>query len=1078
MFKGNLTIDGDVYEVVGYDLRTSITLNILDEGNVMTARTTPGRLVISKDTSETMTRLWRIIATRLWSAKRQASAMAPVGDWGHSKASVTDFGDFSLHTGALYRCNFTWGPINLTLEPVDFVEVVEPDSSLSDDFSDNWQELVLKPLPSLSHYTSPEYRNLYSVQEIVDLHPDRDFSWLEGRNYEIVTKETLPSVIKTLLTHDGVISFDTETTGLDINYNSVFGYQDSDHLLGLVFSIEEGQAWYIPLLHTQNDIENVCDAKEVPALMEKYFRPILERKDIIAFNASYDSKVMMTYDIFPNVVYDVMLMYILSEFWIDGGVPDPDNPNVLTSSLKALTKFYLQRDSLELGLFIPGYEAATRAEKSALMDGVFLSMPYESVRLYACADTDNTLALFNYFMDGPLQRFGAEGMTNLESSIVNAVAYNEFYGIHYNADKFESIKEELDQEATEAYNKCVQIAGEEFNPNSPKQLQRIMYEVMGYPIREYTATGAPSTNKAVLSALNSEVTPDGEPRYPFVKYLVAYRDAEQERRSFVKGAEEGTQDGLMFNSVRQSVETGRMATSKPNIQGMGESVKKYFECRYDYYTMNFDFSSVEYRIIASMAKEDKLIEFFKDPLRDYHRFQAAVLFDMPYGRVTSKLRKQAKAFNFGIPYGKGNPSLGKDLFGTMSDENTEAAAKLRKKYFAGQPRVEQFFQTSYDFADKYGYVSTQFGRRRYFDIERLGRRADGSTDYRKGQAAARRQAGNHRVQGTAADLYKMGLRNFYRVIRKNGWTGKVLFTAFVHDEMNMEIHKSLNPVEVLKAVLDCFMIKIPGWAPLYMGMGFGTSWKEAKSQDLSVAVQMDILKRGYPEWDGDIRKFINVTEELRTAYMLRTVLGHLANQDHWGDDMDSDVDDFIHVLMGDEAAPGTHPTLENFINKHSDSSELADLIAHLSTHDIKDVFPDPAELADAAHEVVEESEEALVLGAEFDEETRKLDATDLIAKVNLSGVVYLPDTQTIVVKLIPELEDVIQKAAEGNYGSNTFILVDSDNELYSTPYKVSTDLIDYLTSVFRKYISERKNDVEDLSTGRNNENSLGDIVLV
>lgn len=1040
MLKGSLTIKGTPIPLWGYDLRSEMHLAIDVGGLVIPFVTAPAFVEVPEGTPENVVEILTVLCTQLWEIKMSAETSPHTGE-----GSVRNFEDFSMNTGALASVSRQLHQhMSVDLSSVDFVEVPDLPNR-----GTGTRRISLKPRPVVRFPDTPS-RPLLTVDEVIAAHPSRNFEWLRGRNYQIATKSNFIDIARQILAHDGVVAFDTETTGLDINFQSITQDWNSSNVTGLVFSIEESQGWYFPLNHTGEGIPNICAPDEVPMVMDKVFRPILERKPLVTFNGSFDSKVAMMFGIQCHIHYDVMLAYILSDFWREGGVPDPDRPSVRTSSLKALTRHFLERDSLELGMFIPGYSSMARAKQAEAFRGLFLQLPYESVRLYACADTDNTLALYNKFQElGIVEKYGAKGTLALETNIVNAVAYNEFFGIHYDADSLDTLDAELAAKEESAYAKAFAIAGEHFNPNSSQQKSKIMYERLGYPVKEYTATGNPSTGKNALAALMAErvIDADGNEtfKYPFAAALQEYSDAAQIRKSFIKSAhDEATPDGFMFSSIRQSIETGRMATTKPNIQGMSEEVKPYFTPRQDYYMMNFDFSSVESRIMASMAKEDHLIEFFNDPIKDYHRFQGSMLFDLPYARVTPKLRKQAKAFNFGIPYGKGVWSLAKDLFGESNRENEAKAQVLYDKYFSIQPKVKQFFEDSYAFVDQNEYIPTQFGRRRYFNIDKLASTPNGGYNYQKGVKAARRMAGNHRIQGTAADLYKMGLQNFYNILKERGWLGKVLLTAYVHDECNMEVHKTINPVEMVRELTRAFMIKIPGWTPLYMGMGFGYSWYQAKSQDLPVGVQDYMMERGY-NWDGDLDKFIAWSEDLRREYMKYRVDQYLLDPSSRGVEMDSDIDDFIHVMYP-EFPEGTHPALGKYL-------EATGLELGITPEDLESVFLDPTK-----------EPEPTPTASNQVPSTPEVNPDDVMGinhleKIRHMGVMWGPNPNSITVYVPEEHENLIVRAIEANPGDLDLYLVLPGNDSQApravqASVQVSESLFYYLLKFYKKVLDD------------------------
>lgn len=780
--------------------------------------------------------------------------------------------------------------------------------------------------------------SFYSLQEVLAQYLGK-FDYLLKRNYRLCTPETLPVLLEELSSCETPIGFDTETTGLDITYRSMQGR--GDQLVGMVFSTKEGTGWYVPLRHKL--VPNICEESEITPFLVNHFKSILETKNLVFFNAPFDLKVMMTHGIFMKVFCDVQALYNLTYRHIT---------HDKRPSLKLLTSQYLHREVLELDMF----SIHTGAKKKKELTFQFSDLPEDIVLPYACADADGTLGLYNLFTSkGAIEEFGADRTLSIENAFTKVIAYSEYFGLHFDRAALPAIQEGIDKSRAEHLVAVRSLAEgtlanrlgraitledalsdelgrsvKEFNPNSSQQVQALLFTLLDYPIRKRTDKGAPSASKDALEPLMSIRDSDGSPKYPLAEHFVELSTLKTFNSTFLKFLRDNElPDDVIHTSIDSFLETGRMSTSSPNVQAQPGFVKKYYTARPGYYCCNFDFSSIEYRIMACIAGETSLIEFFNDPIKDYHRRQASVLFQVPYSAVTPSMRQVAKPLNFAIPYGKGDPKLGEDLFGEVSPENTAEAARLRGLYFAGQPMVKDFFEKAKSEARSQGWVDTYFSRRRYLDPLWLG---DGNYQY--GLAKVERAAGNHKIQGTAADLYKIGMIRLYDAILKKGWYGKVLFGAMVHDECELEIHESIEPWEFLKVFREAVMIVIPGWCPLYVGAGFGTNWKQAKSQDIPVRVQEALeltnTDEGYSyTWDGDVERFYDFCEQLREQYMASFVVQYLVNPEHHGSTVDPDIDDFAHQVMGrahgyNEAIPppekGTYPNLTNFIRHFSDDS--------------------------------------------------------------------------------------------------------------------------------------------------------------
>lgn len=721
--------------------------------------------------------------------------------------------------------------------------------------------------------------DIFSLADIIEKNPDKSYLWLQGRKYHVVTEiKEVEKICKQIWKHDGIISFDTETTGLNITFKSRQGL--GDRLVGMVFSIREGEAWYFPIAHKK--VKNICTPENENFIIEKYFKPLLEKKDILAHNGAYDWKVMYIYGIFLNLVHDTYILYKLS-LWNDN--------RGLGLGLKNLAHVLLNRDSFELSDFVEG--------KWGSGDVTFADLPLESVKFYACPDTDSALGLYNYAVKENLfDRYGMRKTYEIEVLFSLVIAYQEFYGHCADVERSEELAKKIEETLDREYKIMVDMVGHDFNPRSAKDLPKVMYEELGYPILERTATGNPSCGKKVLKKLSEAKDLEGNPLYPFVKHLKLWKDNAMLQSNFINNLKElATEDGFMFSSVQQFLETGRVSVNKPNYQSYNDTVKKYIVPRSGFYMLDTDYSSVEYRILASMAGQEKLIEDFKDPDVDYHAYQASRMFGVPYELVTKALRSQAKGVNFGLPYGMGDPKLGESIFGARTPENTIKARKLRKLYFEGQEKIEQFFIDARRNGVENSYSDTYFGRRRYFD-----RRV-------KDKGSIEREAGNNRIQGTAADIYKIAMVRLFTEIRKRGWLGKVLISCFVHDEGVLEVHKSIDPAIMLKVLRKCLMLDIPGWCPLYIGAGFGTNWYDAKKTEIPVQVQEIIENQwgdtGLDWWDGDTDNLFYWEVGMINDYKRDRVLSFVRNENNWGKVLPPVENSFAHEVL-EEVSNGRH----------------------------------------------------------------------------------------------------------------------------------------------------------------------------
>lgn len=579
-------------------------------------------------------------------------------------------------------------------------------------FSEDFLDFPVKQALD-SQNVSGLYRDL---QEVIAAHPEKELEWLLSKNYYIVSDDMLDDLCKEFMETDDYVYFDTETTGLDINFKSRTG--QADQCVGLILSKDDGVSYFFPM--QMKAITNLCNGDHF-FFMEKYMKPILENKRIVAHNASFDWKVAYIYDINTNIVDDTMAMLALTL------AEERENFPI---GLKDSAKLLLHRDSLELSDLVVNNSWGES-------DIRFWDLPEELVKLYACADTDNTRGVHRYFLDNDiLQKYNATRVYRIEVQFTLAVGYQEFYGHHVDVERLPNLKEEIEKQISTEMDKMVEIVGHQFNPNSSPQLLKIMYEELGIPTQISRKTGRPTTDKDTLKDLAERTDINGEPMYPFVGHLKKFREAEGIRKIIAQYDTMATTDGYLFSSVMQyGTTTGRVSINKPNYQSYNDAVKKYVCPRPGFYMADTDYSSVEYRVLANMAGNETIKNGFIDPDFDYHTYQAARMYGVPYAAVTPTLRKAAKGINFGIPYGMGDESLGVRVYGSASPENTAKAAKLRDRYLEGQDDIRYFFDNVRDGGVKNGYTETYFGRRRH---------------YRRGKFtvnAIRRQAGNAVIQG-------------------------------------------------------------------------------------------------------------------------------------------------------------------------------------------------------------------------------------------------------------------------------------------------------------------------------------------
>lgn len=737
--------------------------------------------------------------------------------------------------------------------------------------------------------------DVYStIRQVRDAHPDKSTDWIEQCNYVMVTDENLPEIMKSLWAAP-IISFDTETTGLKINFMSREGL--ADELVGVCLSDKVGTGYYFPLQHKL--FKNLCDGDH-RYFMLTYMKELLEKKPIVCHNLSYDWKVAYIYDINVNCVFDTMIAFGVTKRYEYIG---------FQTGLKALCSMLFHIDMFEIADFVIG-----KWDGSSV---TFADLPYELVAHYGPADADITLRLYYWCLQNKLlETYNAQRVFDLEVNFAKVVAYSEFWGYHIDVAQLPALEKDILDGMHTEQSELYRIAGKEFNANSSKQLQQIMYEDLKMPPMD----DKKSTAKEILGAYAKQTDSDGNPLYPFAYHLLEYRKYESVYKNFLKKKDNYiSPDGYVFAEVQQlGTNTGRVSIKEPNYQSYNDVVKQRVTGRPGYYIFDCDFAQIEYRVLASMAGQEALIKAFDDPDLDYHTHQAARMFSVPYAAVSKKLRQQSKGINFGLPYGMGDESLGKRVFGTKSPENTAKAAELRKRFFEGQEKIQEFFTRVRENGVRNGYTETWLGRRRYYHKTVFS------------DSAIRRQAGNHAIQGTAADIWKTAVVRFFNRVVKEGWLGKVLFDGFIHDELMGECSVDIDPYEFIKAWREEYELSIDKFCKLYAGFGWGNSWYEAKKADYPPYFISQIIAKGSQPhtWDGDYKTLIKQTKEELYQYEIKRVVDWVKEQ-KTGTIIAPHINAYLYDKMSDfwSDIVAKHPELENSSLKKLSLDEILVLFA-------------------------------------------------------------------------------------------------------------------------------------------------------
>ena len=403
-------------------------------------------------------------------------------------------------------------------------------------------------------------------------------------------------------------------------------------------------------------------------------------------------------------------------------------------------------------------------------------------------------------------------MDTIELPLVEVLAAMEQNGVYVNrahlAEKTEEVAGRLQTIEAAIY----EMAGHDFNLNSPKQLGVVLFEELGLPVRKKTKTGY-STNAEVLESLRLE--------HPIIEQILAYRLWSKLKSTYLDGIAGliRTDTGRVHTNFNQTVTaTGRLSSSDPNLQNIpvrteeGRMIRALFEPGEGYdCLLSADYSQIELRLLAHMSGDENFIDAFKRG-QDIHARTAAEVFGIPLEEVTPELRRHAKAVNFGIVYGISDFGLARNLHISRKE-----AGDYISRYFTRYPGVRAFMDKVVAEAHETGYVTTMFGRRRELPAIK-------SRNYNQ-RMLAERMAMNTPIQGTAADVIKLAMIAAYRKLREAGVKSRILLQ--VHDELVLEVRES--ELETVQAILHEAMEHVVSLSvPLSIDVHWGRNWAEAK----------------------------------------------------------------------------------------------------------------------------------------------------------------------------------------------------------------------------------------------------------
>ncbi len=619
---------------------------------------------------------------------------------------------------------------------------------------------------------------LFKTLEFRQLQQDYPMpSDLSRKRYSAITTPEALQQLAERLSASLFVSLDTETTSTD---------PMKAKLVGMSFSVEAGEAFYIPTGHVYPQ----APAQLNTALVLDTLRPILESPSVskIGQNIKYDQIVLKRHGIdLKGVVFDDMIASYLI------------NPSLHSHSLDQIALDYLDHKTISY-------------EEVAGKNGDFRSVPIEKAVPYACEDADIALMA----RDALMPRLEAAGLLNLmrdvEMPLTEVLMRMEMYGVLVDTERLKALSQSFEHQIEDLETRIYDTSGEKFNIQSHQQLGQILFEKLKLPVQK-------KTRKKTGYSTDVDVLTDLAAHHELPALILRHRTLSKLKSTYADALIDmiHPETGRIHTSYNQTVTaTGRLSSSNPNLQNIpirteeGREIRSAFIPRPGWIMISADYSQIELRILAHCSEDPILINaFIRD--EDIHTRTAEEIFGGLPGMITPELRRQAKVINFGILYGMGAFSLSKEL-----GISQKMAKAYIDQYFARYHGVKTYTEKTIEAARQTQKTSTLLGRIRLLpDINSTNSNV---------RAFAERIAVNTPIQGTAADLIKIAMIQMDADLEKNGFETAMIMT--VHDELVFE-----TPEDEVDALLPRIRAIMEGvWTlktPLKVNITTGRNWAQA-----------------------------------------------------------------------------------------------------------------------------------------------------------------------------------------------------------------------------------------------------------
>ena len=593
----------------------------------------------------------------------------------------------------------------------------------------------------------------------------------ENMEFILLDNENSLSLVINTIPRDAIVSFDTETTDIDVRNAKIVGFS---------FAYEENKAYYVPIAHSYLGVAaQISNEAARQAIIQ------LNRHKLVLQNFKYDYEIIKNnFEIELKLYADTMILSWLLD------------TNEKVGLDYQINKYFNHK-------MIAFKDVVKKGEN-------FSNVDILNACDYAAEDALMTLKLFNKQLVLFKERNSEEILKlafDLEFDFIYVLADMENNGIKIDVNLLKELKETNYKYIQELTTKIYETSGVEFNINSPKQLGVVLFETLALPTAKKTKTGY-STDEAVLNGLFDA--------HSVVPLLLNYREAYKLQSTYIEPLLElglKNEDNRIHTSfLHTGTATGRLSSKNPNLQNIpvkseaGSQIRSAFIPKDGYTLVGIDYSQIELRLLAHFSKDEALVDAFNNNL-DIH-YQTAVKI---FGEELAKEKRSiAKSINFGLLYGMGSKKLG-DTLGISSKE-----AKIYiESYFKAFKSVKDYLKSVEDFAHVNGYIKTLLNRKRLFDFESANAML---------KAAYLREAVNTMFQGSAADLIKLSMVKIHKKYKNND---NMRMLLQIHDELIFEVKEDIADeiIEDLKQIMEnIYVLNVP----LKVSIAKGNSWQKLK----------------------------------------------------------------------------------------------------------------------------------------------------------------------------------------------------------------------------------------------------------